>query len=529
MLDSAGKMLERLVLARLNAHLDNTGQRAENQFGFRKGCSTTDAIDRVLLAARGAAVGAVQHRDLCTAVLLDVRNAFNSVPWRNIDLALRSRSVPPSLVHLIRSYLEDRDLLVGEARSTRRVTCGVPQGSVLGPALWNIFYDDLLTIAVPPGVQLVGFADDVAVVGIARDGARTTALLNPVLANISSWMSNNGLQLAPHKTEAIVLTRKHKFAAPELIVEGHQIPIKRTARYLGVELDSRLSFTHHIATASSKAAHSARAIGRLMPNIGGPSQSKRALLGSVIRSKILYGATVWAGTGTKTAKNRSAMARVQRTIALRTTRAYRTVSADASLVLSSTIPADLLALECSRIRQRMEEVERTSSSTDIRREERCISIAAWQRRWDRSTKGRWTHSLLPDIERWLAKAPPLTFHTTQALTGHGCFRSYLARMHRADDSMCLYCGAEDDTAEHTIFVCPHWEEKRSPVTRFLGGRAVAPGDVQDLLCGPTGLSAADLNCRAAAKRATCAFIEMVEAIMSNKEEDERENELAHVY
>ncbi|XP_060874648.1 uncharacterized protein LOC132948261 [Metopolophium dirhodum] len=99
-------------------------------------------------------------------------------------------------------------------------------------------------------------------------------------------------------------------------------------RYLGVELDTRLSFTKHVQQASLKASQSALAIGRLMPNIGGPSQSKRALLGSVANSKMLYASPVWAARGTKTAKNRLAMARAQRTVALRTIRAYCTVSAE---------------------------------------------------------------------------------------------------------------------------------------------------------------------------------------------------------
>jgi len=135
MLDSSGKLLEWLILARLDTHLDSTGHRSPNQYGFRQGSSTSDAMERLLNAAHGAALGAAQHRDICVAVSLDVKNAFNTAPWKTVDNALRVKNVPSYLMKMIRSYPQDLSILVGETLHRRSTTCGVPQGSVLGPAL----------------------------------------------------------------------------------------------------------------------------------------------------------------------------------------------------------------------------------------------------------------------------------------------------------------------------------------------------------------------------------------------------------
>lgn len=522
MLDSVGKLLERLLLTRLNEHLDATGQRSENQYGFRRGRSTEDAIGRVIEIARGAAQGATQHRDLCVVVSLDVKNAFNTAPWCLIDAALRKRKVPQYLNVMIRSYLTNRELQVGDSQARRSVTCGVPQGSVLGPALWSAFYDDLLDTDMPPGVQLVAFADDVALIGTARTGELAGVLINPALEIVSNWMHNHGLKLAPQKSEAAVLTTKYRYNDPVLYVEGHRVPVKSKIRYLGVELDTRLSFTAHVATAAKKAFEAARSIGRLMPNLGGPSQAKRKLLSSVVNSKLLYASPVWADGATRTAKNRNAMSSSQRPIALRTIRAYKTVSTDASLIIASMIPADLLATERSRIRRRREEADPTETYTIIVKQERAITIGAWQRRWDRSDKGRWTHRVLPNIERWMGtSAQVTTYHLTQCLTGHGCFRSYLHRMHRAEDSSCAHCGDADDTAQHTIFECTHWADKREKMRPFLNGRLPTADDVSDILCGPVGLETQNPNVRDAARRVKIEFTSMVESILTEKEEEER--------
>lgn len=162
----------------------------------------------------------------------------------------------------------------------------------------------------------------------------------------------------------------------------------------------------------------------------------------------------WATTGVKTAKNRQAMARAQRTTALRTIRSYRTVSGEASTVLATMIAAVLLAHDRARVKTRRDGGEPPTPTAVIKSEERKISIRAWQARWDRTATtpdavGRkWTHRLIPNLARWLAKPKlVMTYHLTQAMSGHGCFRSYLAKMNRADDSYCGNCMDPDDTAE----------------------------------------------------------------------------------
>lgn len=92
-------------------------------------------IERLFETANSSALGAVQNRYLCLEVSLDVKNAFNTTPWPLIDAALSGKLVPSRLILMIRSYLKDRSILVGEHLLRRDMTCGVPQGTVLGSVL----------------------------------------------------------------------------------------------------------------------------------------------------------------------------------------------------------------------------------------------------------------------------------------------------------------------------------------------------------------------------------------------------------
>jgi hypothetical protein len=132
------------------------------------------------------------------------------------------------------------------------------------------------------------------------------------------------------------------------------------------------------------------------------------------------------------------------------------VSTKGALILASMILADLFAFERKRTRRRLEESDHVTTAAGVRAQEREITINAWQARWDRVTTARWTHTMIPSVKRWFERPDnSSTFRLTQLLSGHGCFRSYLHRMNRAPDSICVYCGNEDDPAEHNIFVCSH--------------------------------------------------------------------------
>jgi hypothetical protein len=88
--------------------------------------------------------------------------------------ALERFRVPPYLVRLIRSYLNDRWIAYtgrnGEEK--RPVECGIPQGSVLGPILWITAYDSVLRCPMPPGTDMVCYADDTLVLAGATGGTR---------------------------------------------------------------------------------------------------------------------------------------------------------------------------------------------------------------------------------------------------------------------------------------------------------------------------------------------------------------------
>lgn len=412
---------------------------------------------------------------------------------------------------------------VGGSVNERTMTCGVPQGSVLGPTMWNIFYDGLLRIALPDGASLFGFADDVALIVVDHTTEEIERVTNDALNRIDGWIRDNGLKLAHGKTEVIMLTRKWAYRKPIIFSGGLPVEVKRKARYFGVVLDTKRTFVPHLKMVSGAAVKAAKAVGRLMPNTGGPSWAKRRLLASVVSNRLLYAALVWSIQATKYDANRVALLRDQRIVAIRIARCYRTVSAAAAFILADTPPGNLLARERGKIRvNRTDGPNRPQVSAAMACEARDATLVEWQARWTEETEvARWTRRVLLSIKRWIERpsGAPISFHLAQALTGQGAFGEYLHRFALLDSPRCPHCDAETDDAKHTIFDCPQWTQEKAHVIQLVG-RWLQPEDVQRRLCGPVSDGTA-MTLPPGFHGTRGAFLEMVEAIMAGKEAAER--------
>ncbi|XP_037942375.1 uncharacterized protein LOC119675261 [Teleopsis dalmanni] len=208
-------------------------------------------------------------------------------------------------------------------------------------------YDGILRIEKPDVVNLVGYADEIAIVvhQVARN-------CNATIVAAKSWLQYNTVQSSPQLT------------------------------YLGVTLDSRLSFKTHLKQSGEKGARTCNTLSRLMPDIGGPNDTARVLLASVSKSVMLYATPVWAHATTRKSYSRVTKS-AHRLSNLRICRAYHTVSDEAAGVLAGRMPIDLEALLatdsiflCSRLR--MTETEQSLSDSYLEIRDKYLN--EWQHR-----------------------------------------------------------------------------------------------------------------------------------------------------
>ena len=257
-------------------------------------------------------------------------------------------------------------------------------------------------------------------------------------------------------------------------VGSSTIVSKRAIKYLGVMIDDRLNFKSHMEYACKKASTVSNALARMMPNIGGPRQSRRMLLSRVTNSILLYGAPVWAKMIKKSAKKD--MISLFRRSCLRVCSGYRTISLEAASVISGMVPIDITTNEQFAIYNGLKNSPHVDKKI-LSISEREKSMQSWQRRWENSQNGRWTFKLIPNIKMWFnRKHGEINYNLTQFLSGHGGYRSYLHRFGHDISPRCPECPNEDENAEHVVFHCPRFISQRQQLEVCVGEN-LSPGNV----------------------------------------------------
>lgn len=469
LLDTCGKLLEGILVQRIFENLGENGL-SSHQFGFRPQRSTVNAIQRVYDIANTERQKSRRKRGLCLLITLDTKNAFNSASWQQIIDALHDKNIPTYLIQIFMSYFTSRKIVTSN-NLLINTSSGAPQGSKSAPVLWNILYDGVFDLPLHPKVFLTAYADDLAVVVVGKDAATIESTANESLNKINTWMREHELQLAPDKSEAVLLIGRKRCGPINIHIDGNQIMLKDQVKYLGVVLDRQMNFGPHIDYVAKKATARTEALIRLMPRHGGATWKRRKLLNCVVESAILYAAPVWKQvTMVKTHMNK--LFKIQRRMTLGITRAYRTTSTAALQVLAGVIPIDFLILERSN---------NFGRSENERLQEREETLDKWDERWSRTDTGSWTRKLIPKIKHWVTREHgDLTYHMTQILSGHGNFTAYLHRFKIKTNPRCRYCDAVD-SAEHTMFQCTRWTQNRSDAQNKTGATLTVENLVPTML------------------------------------------------
>lgn len=288
-------------------------------------------------------------------------------------------------------------------------------------------------------------------------------------------------------------------------------------RYLGLILDGRWRFEPHFKALGPRVVGAAAALGRLLPNVGGPGARCRRLYAGVVRSMAVYGAPLWVDA--LSAKNKRALRAAQRVVALRAIRGYRTVSSGAAFTLAGSPPWELEAEVLTAVykftvaRKENGEPPAPREVKDVRRRAQTEVLRRWTEDLVDVRYGSYTiDAVRPVLKEWCERREgSLTFRLVQVLSGHGCFGQYLHRVARRETTaVCHECGAAEDTAQHTLAVCPAWEEPRRTLAAAVGGGDLLLPSVVRAMLEKEG--------------AWSAMVSFCEVVISQKENAERARE-----
>ena len=238
-LPAFSKIYERIMHDQLSSYFD--GIFDSRLCGFRAKHSTQHALIKMI---------GQWHQTLDTsgkvgAILMDLSKAFDCIDHKLLVAKLKAYGLDKKSLDLLKCYLSSRyqrTKVGSEYSEWMEINLGVPQGSILGPLLFNIFINDLFLFTVK--ASICNFADDNTLHSCAKTLAEVISNLEFDLEIILDWFSNNYLEANPGKFQMLVLGTKNSVV--EISIGNVKISSTDSVVLLGITIDKNLSFNIHI-------------------------------------------------------------------------------------------------------------------------------------------------------------------------------------------------------------------------------------------------------------------------------------------
>lgn len=309
-LPAISKILERLIYNRLINFLNKYNLISKSQYGFRSGKSTNDAI----LEVSEFVVTNLDKGNKVLGIFLDLAKAFDTVSIPLLMSKLERLGIRGVELQLFRDYLSNRTqcVTIGDNVSDYLdIQYGVPQGSILGPVLFLVYINDLLDLHLTQG-KLICYADDTVLLFSGSTWDTTFQLAQSGFNEVSKWLRRNVLTLNAEKTTYITFAmRSTGLPSPAYYIKAHRCdncysqscacPTLRSTtsvKYLGLLLDSSLSYREHIA-ALAKRVRKLVYVFKNLRFVADTSLLKQVYL-SLCQSIISYAVIAWGGVAKST-------------------------------------------------------------------------------------------------------------------------------------------------------------------------------------------------------------------------------------
>ena len=228
-------------------------------------------------------------------IFLDLSKAFDRVWHDGLIYKINRIGITGNSLNLIESFLSNRFqwvVLNGQSSSWTPVYAGVPQGSILGPLFFLIYINDL-SKDISSTVKL--FADDTSIFSVVDDVNVSVMQLNNDLLKISKWAYQWKMSFNPDvskQAQEVIFSRKsHKLAHPPVIFNN--VPVKRCSiqKHLGIHLDEKLNFNHHVKEKITKANKGIGVIKKLSNTL--PRDALLTIYKSFVRPHLDYGDIIY--------------------------------------------------------------------------------------------------------------------------------------------------------------------------------------------------------------------------------------------